>query len=211
MKNIFQFVRRIPFTLLMLIALFIGGLVTNTNFQQITHRWLRLTGFAANDLWYGRLERLFSSALVTMGGVVFWEAIFFVAFAVGLAEWMTSWKRAALTFWGVHILALLLLSEIISTWGVQLRTIGLDSSLVRRDVGPSAGYLACLGLVSARLKSPWHWVSGGILVLFLAFMLFLPHGAGQSAQLKFSADLAHLLAFPLGWLTAWVGSKKRDV
>lgn len=51
---------------------------------------------------------MFISALVTSGGVVFWEALFFIAFAVGLAEWLTGWKRAAATFLGVHLLALML-------------------------------------------------------------------------------------------------------
>jgi hypothetical protein len=65
---------------------------------KITALWASLTGFAPNDLWYGRLERLFTSAVVTSGGVVFWEALFFVAFAVGSAEWMVGWKHTSAIF-----------------------------------------------------------------------------------------------------------------
>jgi hypothetical protein len=43
-----------------------------------------------------------------------------------------------------------------------------------------------------------------LLVLFVV-VLFTPAAAGVNAQIKFSADLAHLLAFPLGWLSAWIG------
>jgi hypothetical protein len=196
---------RLPFTLVMLTLLVIAALMTNTTFQTITHHWLNRTGFAPNDLWYGRIERMFSSALVTSGGIVFWEALFFVAFAVGLAEWMTGSKRAAATFWGVHLLALILLSFIISMWLHQLRDFGLEAAEVARDVGPSAGYFACLGLVSSQFKRPWNWISGGILFAVFVINLFMPAAIGENAQIKFSADLAHMLAFPLGWFSSLLG------
>jgi hypothetical protein len=210
MKTISNFLRHIPFTLLTLAGLVIAALVTNTYFQEITRHWLNRTGFASNDLWYWRLERLFTSVFVTFGGKVFWVALFLVAFVVGLAEWMTGWKRTAVTFWGVHLMALLLLSLIISLAAHQLRNFGLEASELARDVGPSAGYFACLGLVSARLKCPWHWISGGILFVLLVIVLFVPAFNGESAQLKFSADLAHLLAFPLGWFSAGVGANGKS-
>ena len=209
MKTINNFIRRVPFTLLTMAGLIIAALVTNTYFQEITRHWLNRTGFASNDLWYWRLERLFTSALVTLGGKVFWGALFLVAFVVGLAEWMTGWKRTAVTFWGVHLVALLLLSLIISLAAHQLRNIGLEASELARDVGPSAGYFACLGLVSARLKRPWNWISGGILFALFILALFVPAFIGEKAQLKFSADLAHLLAFPLGWFSAGLVTKSK--
>ena len=208
MKTINNFTQRFPFTFLMMTGLVIGALVTNTTFQEISRRWLNRTGFAPNDLWYWRIGRMFTSVLVTSGGKVFWEALLFVAFAVGLAEWMTGWKRTTATFWGVHLLTLILLSLIISVAIHQLRSIGLEATEAARDVGPSAGYFACLGLVSARLKRPWHWVSGGILFAMFVIALFTPASVGESAKLKFSADLAHMLAFPLGWLLAGVGRKQ---
>jgi hypothetical protein len=137
---------------------------------------------------------MFTSALVPSGGVVFWDALFFVAFAVGLAEWMTGWKRTTATFWDVHLLALILLSLIVSLSKHQLRNIGLEATEVARDVGPSAGYFAWLGLVSAPLKR--QWFSGSVLLLIFVISLFMPPQIGESAELKFSADLAHLLAFP---------------
>lgn len=195
-------ISRLPFTLTVLTCLIVVALATNTYFEPIAHHWLNRTGFAPNDLWYWRIERMFISALVTSGGKAFWEALFLVAFAVGLAEWMTGWKRAAATFWGVHLLALILLSLIVSLAIHQLRDIGLEATEVARDVGPSAGYFACLGLVSARLKGPWNWVSGGMLFAFFGIALFTPVAAGEIASIKFSADLAHLLAFPLGWFSS---------
>jgi signal transduction histidine kinase len=203
-KPLLNLFRRIPFTLLTSGGLVIAALVTNTHMEQISQRWLDRFGFAPSDLWFWRLERLFTSALVTSGGRVFWQALFFVAFAVGAAEWLAGPKRAAATFWGVHLLTLVLLSLIIALMIDQLHNLGLEASEVARDVGPSAGYFACLGLVSARLKRPWNWVSGGILLVVFLVALLLPAGAGENAQVKFSADLAHLMAFPLGWISSFI-------
>jgi hypothetical protein len=196
--------RRIPFTLVMLSALLLAGMLTGTYFSQITHHWLNRLGFAPNDLWYWRLERMFTSAIITSGGKVFWEALLFTAFAVGLAEWMTSTGRAAATFWGIHLLALVMLSLIISLSLHQLRAFGLEVSEVARDVGPSAGYFACLGLASARLKQPWQWLTGAVLLVAFVLAFFMPAPVGESSKIKFSADLAHLLAFPLGWLSSFI-------
>jgi hypothetical protein len=208
MKNASIFITRLPFTLIMLSCLAITSLVTSTTFQSITHHWLDQTGFAPEDFWYWRFERLFTSALVTSGGRIFWEAMFFIAFAVGLAEWLTGWKRVVVTFWGVHLLVLVLLSLIISLTLHQLRLIGLEATEAARDVGPSAGYFACLGLVSAKLKRPWQWISGGILFVLFVITLFTPAVAGENPSVKFSADLAHLLAFPIGWLSARLPCKQ---
>jgi hypothetical protein len=204
LKKAYPFLCRVPFTLVMLFAISVVGLLTNTYVESITQHWLNRVGFAPNDLWYWRLDRVFASALVTSGKMVFWEALFFIAISVGLAEWMTGWKRTAATFWGVHLLALVLLSVIFSWAAHQMPDIGLEAVILARDVGPSAGYFACLGLVSARLKRPWNWASGGILLIVFVIAPLLPPGAGESAEVKLSADLAHLLAFLLGWLSSWI-------
>jgi hypothetical protein len=195
------------FTLATMAGLILVALVTNTYFEQITRHWINRIGFAPRDFWYLRFERMFTSALVTAGGKVFWQALFFVAIFVGLAEWTTDSKQAGFTFWGVHLLTLALLSLIVSLALHQLRDFGLAASEIERDVGPSAGYFACLGLVSAQLKRPWNWVSGLILFIMFVVALFLPAGAGESAEIKFSADFAHLLAFPLGWLSSFLFTK----
>ncbi len=198
----------LPFTLVMMAGLILAAIFTNSYFEQITHHWINRLGFAPRDFWYMRYERMFSSALVTAGGKVFWQALLLVALFVGLAEWITGSKRAGITFWGVHLLTLVLLSLIVSLALHQLRDFGLAASEIERDVGPSAGYFACLGLVSAQLKRPWNWVSGIVLLILFAVALFLPAGAGENAEIKFSADFAHLLAFPLGWLSSFLFTRQ---
>ena len=193
--------RRFPFTLTMLVLLGLTAILTNTQVATISTKWLNRLGFAPVDLLALDLGRLFTSALVTSGGRVFWEALGMVAFAVGLSEWLTGSRRAALTFWGVHLSTLVLESLFIA---LPLHWAGMTfGSLVAlsRDVGPSAGYFGALGLVSAHLKHPWNLISGGL--IFIGLQLALLHvSGGNSLGMEVSADLAHLIAFPLGWYSS---------
>ena len=207
MSAIAKFIRRLPFTLAILFMLSLVAIWTNTYLGQISHLWLSRLGFAPSDLLELNLERLVTSALVTNGGSVFWKAFAIILICVGTAEWLTGTRRTGFTFWGVHLLALFLLTLIITLSHRQLRQFGLQVALAARDVGPSAGYFACLGLLSGWIKPPWNWISGAVLMAAFVIALFIPTAAGQNAQVKFAADLAHLLAFPLGWLSAGIGRK----
>lgn len=191
--------KRFSFTLFTLGLLILGAVITDTYRGELSPVWLDRVGFAPTDLTVLNLVRLFTSAVVTNGGAVFWQALGMTAFAVGLAEWRTSSWRAALTFWGVHLLTLLLMSLVIA---LPLHWSGVSiGSLVAlsRDVGPSAGYFGALGLVSATLRKPWRWVAGGAVVIGLFISLLTI--SGQDVGMELSADLAHLLAFPLGWFS----------
>lgn len=195
------FLRRLPFTLAMLVLLGLTAILTNTQVATISAEWLDRLGFAPVDLFALNLGRLFTSALVTSGGRVFWETLGMVAFAVGLAEWLTGPRSAALTFWGVHLSTLVIESLVVV---FPLHFLGMTlSSLVAlsRDVGPSAGYFGALGLVSANLKHPWNLISGGLIFVGLQLALLRISG-GNNLGMEVSADLAHLIAFPLGWYSS---------
>jgi hypothetical protein len=203
--------RHFSFTLLMLTLLGLVAVLTNTHTVTLSAEWLDRLGFAPVDLLALNLGRLFTSALVTAGGRVFWEAVGMVAFAVGLSEWLTGTRRAALTFWGVHLTTLILESLFVA---LPMSWAGLTlGSLVAltRDVGPSAGYFGALGLVSAHLKHPWDLISGGVIFMGLEIAL-LTIGGGNNLGPALSADLAHLIAFPLGWYSSkfWDAGKLQN-
>jgi hypothetical protein len=75
-------------------------------------------------------------------------------------------------------------------------------------VGASAGYLGCLGVAFARLPGRWRWVAGPVWLGLLA-VLFLPGGVGHARTLAMSANLAHAIAFPLGWVSSAVSRRWR--
>ena len=201
--------RRLSFTLIMLTALLAGALATNTHTDDLSPHWLNRLGFAPADIWFLRLERLFTSALITSGGWVFWQAVGMVALAVGAAEWLAGTKRTVATFWGVHLVTLLIESLLIA-WPLHQWGTSLGATLVvARDVGPSAGYFGCLGLTGACFpKKRWGQVAGLFVFSSLVWTILQPPCAGQNDAVKLFADLAHLIAFPLGWLSSYVIFKR---
>ncbi len=201
-ERIVQFARRLPFTFLMLGILSAGAIITNTHVADLIEVWRSRLGFAPRDLWQFRWERLVTSALVTESAGAFRQAIAMIGLAVGISEWTSGTRRATLTFWGVHFVTLLTESLLVALPLHLLSTPGGTELVLARDVGPSAGYFGCLGLASARLPKPWKYLSGIVVIGGLLFAALSPAKDEQNAVLKLAADLAHIIAFPLGWFSS---------
>ena len=204
-----QIIRRIPFTLVMVVLLLLVAWGTHSYFQELARSWVSRLGFAPRDFWFFRWERLILSALVTSGGYIFWLALGMVAITCGVAEWNRGSGRAALTFWGVHLVTLVIESLLFL---LPLRQMGFTQAralFFSRDVGPSAGYMASLGLITTFLPKPWRWVAFGTILFFLIVALFLPPRFGETQAVKLVADMAHLIAYPLGWMSGYIFGRKR--
>jgi hypothetical protein len=204
-----QIIRRIPFTLVMVGLLLLAAWGTQSYFQELAHEWVSRLGFAPRDFWFFRWERLILSALVTNGGTIFWFALGMVAITSGVAEWRSGSWRAALTFWGLHLVTLVFESLMFL---LPLRQLGFTQAralFFSRDVGPSAGYMASLGLVTTFLPKPWRWIVFVAILIFLIIALFIPPRPGETQAVKLSADMAHLIAYPLGWMSAFLFGRIR--
>ncbi len=206
--HIRQLVRYIPFTLCMVVILLVVAGWTNSYFQELTRTWMSRLGFAPRDLWFLRWWRLILSALVTSGGITFWLALVMVAVTSGAAEVLTGTWRAVLAFWGVHLVTLVLEALIFTLPLHQLGFTQARGVFFSRDVGPSAGYMGSLGYIATFLPKPWRWIGFGVIMAYLVAAFFLPGRAGVSTAIGLSDNLAHLLAFPLGWLTGMLVAKK---
>ena len=188
----------------MLMILLIVAWWTNSYFQELTRAWINRLGFAPRDLWLLRWWRLILSAFVTSGGLTFWLALAMVAFTSGVAEWWSGSLRATFVFWGVHLLTLV--SEAL-LFTLPLHQLGFTQArgvFFSRDVGPSAGYMGSLGFIAFFLPKPWRWVAAGIILAYLVVSLAPPSSGGIAPALELTDDLAHLIAFPLGWLAAYL-------
>ncbi len=200
-------IKRLPFTLIMVAILLLVAWWTHSYVEELAREWVSRLGFAARDFWLLRWERLILSALVTSGGSIFWFGLGMVAASCGIVEWKLGSLRAAITFWGVHIATLVIESVLF-----LLPLLGGNFAHARalfysQDVGPSAGYLGSLGAALSFLPKPWRWVVFAGVLVYLGVSLYLPPRPGETAAVKLSADLAHLLAFPLGWASALVYRK----
>jgi hypothetical protein len=132
-----------------------------------------------------------------------------VGFTSGVTEWMSGSWRAVLSFWGVHVVTLVLESLMFLLPLHQLGFAQARALFFSRDVGPSAGYMGSLGYITTYLPKPWRWVVFGCILVFLIVSLFLPPRPGETQAVKLSADIVHLFAFPLGGITSFLFGRKR--
>jgi len=200
--------RRVPFTLTMLLLLILVAWLTDTQTGHLSTAWLNRLGFAPRDLLILNWEHLVTSVLVTVGGRVFWEAVLMIALATGSSEWMLGSLRAIIGFWGVHLVTLLIVSLLLA-YPLHWAGFSIGSALVvARDVGPSAGYFGSLGLVVSQLPGRWRWLLFGVIWAGLIWALVNSPLGGAGAIVSLSANLAHAFAFPLGLLSGFLPLSK---
>ncbi|KAF0208086.1 MAG: hypothetical protein FD171_1243 [Actinobacteria bacterium] len=201
---------RFRFTISMLTALRVAAWMTGTRFATITTGALESLGVAPRDLWQLEIWRALTSAVVTDGGAVFHLALLAVLAFVGSAEWLRGSLRTALTFWGVH-LATLLIESFLVALPLHLSGDPLGTALVAaRDVGPSAGYFGCLGLVlvSLPVTKRVRLALLGATFSALVLALIIPLGALVEEVRELSANIAHMIALPLGALSSIIGRRR---
>jgi hypothetical protein len=187
-----------PFTVATCVLIVFAGFLSYTAAgQTISRSALRQFGSSPRDLLALNIGRVITSAFVTDGGLVFWMALALTALFVGAAEHFTDTATAALVFWGAHFASFSVTGLVTLALGVAGSRLGM-LLFVTRDVGPSAGYVGCLGL--ALVCSGWRyrwWVIAlvaGALGVSLAFsiqeLVTNPRGV--------SANIAHFVALAFG-------------
>lgn len=189
------------FTALTLLALLISAWATGTLTVPLPRGLLNNLGVAARDIFEGDWQRLVVSALVTHGDWVLVRALLWVTFAVGAMELRFGTAAAALTFWSAHAISVAALAV-----GVVAASDGGSAAerlAMARDVGPSAGYLACFACVLWSLSGLKRKIGLSIVVAALMILPFAPPLAPVGPLIDLTADLSHLLAFAFGSAVAW--------
>jgi Rhomboid family len=192
--------------LTMLLALTASAVLSRTAFHALSDVWLQRLGFALNDIVPARFWRLLVSALVTPGALYFWFDAVAIAVLVGLCERLVGSWRAALAFWGVHVGTGIIEAIVGLSASRLLHSTLLQEVVASRTVGPSAGYLACLGVAFAlcprRQRNVLACVAGAALTAALFWAIF--HARTDPDGLIDGAT--HAMALPLGW---WLGTRWR--
>ena len=203
-----HFLKTFPFTLLMCGILIAVALWTRTHAGPLDSDTRHSVGFSALHLPRGDWGKLFSSVFFTVGGVAFYASLAMLALGVGAAERsFGTWRTVAL-YWGIHLVTLVSTSLLIT---LPLRAFeNYRGTLIAEavDVGPSAGYYGCLGAACWMLPMRWRLIVVAGVVFILAARLTWSLVAIPDHGRAIAADLAHIIAFPLGILTAGVWLKQ---
>lgn len=206
--NVRGWMERYRFTLTTLALLILAAIVTDTADGSRFAAALAQTGIAPRDVVALRVFRAVYSTLLTSGG---WElalALVAVAAFVGGLERRAGVVVAAATFWGAHLAALLAHTAI--AWALHTSGNPLGTAVyLARDVGPSAGYVGCLGALVAMTRSVRLRVTLAS-AIWVGFAALLAADVVTGGAIRdVSADLAHLIAFGLGFASVFATSRAR--
>lgn len=192
--------RRIPFTGLLLAVVVTTAILTGTDRGPLDPALRRLFGFAAIHLPAFEWHRMLTSVVLTTGGREFYASAAMLALSVGAAELLHGTRRTIAVFLGVHLLTLVLVAVLLALPLASAGVVQGELLAHARDVGPSAGYFGCLGLALTALPRRARAVALIVLLAYLAAHFLWSFVRVPDAGRRISADAAHLIALPLGFL-----------
>ena len=202
MIEVLRLASRCPFTCLMLASLTAAGVYARTHVGPLDADFHRHVGSSAHLLSRGELHRVVTSLFFTAGGWQFYTSLLMFAGAVGWLEATAGTRVAAVAFTSIHgvtVVAMAIGIGLLNTLATSHRGSLLWSMT---DVGPSAGYYGCLGIALGRLglnNRPLLILA--VLTILVARVIWSSYQLSESGRMM-SADLAHLIAFPLGVVVA---------
>ncbi len=202
-----DFIRKIPFTLGTLALLAVVGFVVDPGFGALSDTWVYRLGYAPADLFHLRWHRLFTSLFLITDLRSYAQAFLTIGIVVGALEWRTTTREAATVFWGTHLAAIVAETVFFAAplyyWGTSFG----ERLFATRDVGASAAYMGCTAAVCVLLPNPWRRVCTALMVGFIIYTYLLPTPVDSHTPLRWMANLAHTVAFALGYF--WASRRTR--
>jgi lysylphosphatidylglycerol synthetase-like protein (DUF2156 family) len=188
---------RLPFTTGVLVAIVVIGIATGILWNAAEDRtWFDQVGYGLPALAAGQWWTPVTGSFFALTPIFYLPVLLSFAVFAGAAEWRLGTGRTAVIcglgqLAGVlgAALTLLVFRDTGWTWADTLAT--------QRDVGFSAGALACAAVVSAAVRSPWRlrlraglWIYVGVSFLFLGGLADLEHLWAVALVLPLSRRLA---------------------
>ncbi len=193
-------VRRLPFTIGLLLAMLAAAILTGA----LTHDLTRSTtlahlGYGLPALKRGEFDTLLTSVVVALSPRMLAIIACYVAFFVAPYEWVAGTRHAAIIFLVTQAGGYLLTS--LAAWPLGALQISWGTYLAStRDVGASAGAFGCAGALLWYLPSGWRRPAVLALAGYLAILLLFNHRIW---------DVEHAIAAPLGYaLGARLGKRR---
>ncbi len=196
---------RLPVTLTMSTLMLGIAIGSGTAWSRIDHATLSYVGLNARHVLQLHWERVFSSVLITHGGLVFWRSWLTLVAVLAWLEFRNGSRITALVFWVGHAATVLLLAAVLLPISGRFWPEAATVLTTVPDVGPSAGYFACLAYGIGLLERDLVRRPAAVLVgLGLAAILVVRtlSGGAFTAPDAWIADLAHVVAFALALVAA---------
>ncbi|MFZ1469294.1 MAG: hypothetical protein WAT09_09965 [Paracoccaceae bacterium] len=187
------------FTFLFLATMLAANLLSGSIGQDLPGRILADWGIGYNSVMSGEVFRLITGTFLSHDPGMALRQFLFAATVIGYAEWMQGSARTAALFFGLDIVATLLLLGCIG-WGA-----GVIDLAATNDVGMSIGGFGLIGTIMARWQYAWLWLAATLLAIALKF----------AVAPEVLADSGHVLALVLGFalqifVSALTNSRKSD-
>ncbi|MEZ6032955.1 MAG: rhomboid family intramembrane serine protease [Planctomycetaceae bacterium] len=190
------------FTTILVVTLTIFAVWSDSHSSLLTETWRNSVGFSAMSLANLQWHQTLTSLVFTAGERQFAQSILMLCISVGLCERKFGSRTAVLVFFISHVVVTIGLALCVvlplHLYGVEWAT-ALASE---RDVGPSAGYYGCLGIVVASWSHRHRQLLTVGIIAVLIVRLSVSLGRIHQTPAIFSADLAHLASFPFGIILA---------
>jgi membrane associated rhomboid family serine protease len=204
-KHLSPHVQRYRFTIAATALLLGFAIASDSCWHALDDTWRDWLGFAPTNLLDFKWQRFLTSLLLTAGGWKFMASILMLILCAGMTERLYGTFATMKLFLTCHLTVLAGLSVallLVATFNSSPSILALTNG---HDVGPSAGYYGCLGAILMwlpllRRRSAFLCVLSILLIRLIISVGHLPEGATVV-----SADVAHLLALPLGASLTWLG------
>ncbi len=195
----------------MLFAVGCAGIYGGSHLGLTDDEVYRVAGYSIRQAMEGELQRAVTSLFFTAGGWRFYSSMAMLAIALGFVELNYGTQRAVTTFLAIHVVTLLIMAVAVLSCHSLAPTLHSHLLFHAKDVGPSAGYYGCLGLAVARLTGTQRIAA----VAAVGFVLLVRacHSAIHMPEegRVLAADLAHLIAYPLGIASSRFGKRIHSV
>lgn len=194
---------RLLFTMTLVATLTAFAVWSDSHSRQLTEIWRNGFGFSALSLAELRWHQTLTSLVLTAGERHFVQSILMLCISVGLCEWKFGSRTAVKVFFTSHLTVTIGLAMLVV---LPMHLCGVEWATAlasERDVGPSAGYYGCLGVVVASMP---HQKRTWLILFFIAVLtgrLAISSASIYQHPAVVSADVAHLAAFPFGMLLAY--------
>lgn len=201
---------RVPATLTLTAMLIAVGVWYGSWAQRIAPEVHHDFAHAPSHFLQGAWHRILLSLPITADPQHLFASSVMLLLCVGWLELQRGSRIATFLFFAAHVVTTITESLI-----VRVMTTAFDLELVKRleitgDVGPSAGYYACLTAAIAGSRFRFRTLGLGLLILWLAARLCFNFFVGSSLAAVHHADAAHLLSALLGWLgSRWLTMNDR--